>query len=213
MKGTRKPVSVGSRLELEFAKMSKANLLSEAAREAAEERIRNPEKHQTLREDRLWADLLSSMPLCFNLFGELAVNAPIAARTVRAWWPDAPEGPVRVRFEHSPGRWNGRFLNNKTAFDVAFEIALSDGTFGVIGVETKYHEHAAPERRPKDRSLELYASVTESSDAFVPDWRTRSSVRTCSRFGSTTSSSCPCSRSDRLRRDGHGASPSWSIPK
>ena len=47
--------------------------------------------------------LLSSMPLRFNLFGDLAGEGEAARRAVRAWWPDVPSGKESVRFEHSPG--------------------------------------------------------------------------------------------------------------
>lgn len=124
-----------------------------------------------LDEDRLWADLLSSMPLCFNLFGELHADAGLAANAVRTWWPDAPTGKVAVRFEHSPGRRDLLFLGNKSAFDVAFEIKKADGTFGIIGVETKYHEHAKAEAVPKPKALARYTEVTERSGVFKSEWR------------------------------------------
>ena len=40
-----------------------------------------------IQEERLWGDLLSSQPMCFNLFGELAADLALATRTARAWWP------------------------------------------------------------------------------------------------------------------------------
>jgi hypothetical protein len=98
--GLSKPVPMGSRLELDFAKISGANMLTRAAYDAALARVASPEPHQMLTTDRLWADLLSSMPLCFNLLGDLAAVRSGASRAVRAWFPDAPEGRVRVRFEH-----------------------------------------------------------------------------------------------------------------
>jgi len=111
------------------------------------------------------------MPLCFNLFGELHADGDLAARALRAWWPDAPTGQVKVRFEHSPGRRDPLFLGNKSAFDVAFEIEKADGTLGIIGVETKYHEHAKPEAVPKAKALARYEEVTEGSRLFKSEWR------------------------------------------
>ena len=169
---SRKIVRVGSRLEGAYARASRVNLVNEAAIRAAEERIATAEPHQTLNTDRLWADLLSSMPLCFNLFGELFKDDASARRAVEAWWPDTPSGRVEVRFEHSPGRLDPRFLNNRSAFDVAFEInpAAITGR-GIIGVETKYHEHAKVEVRPSDKRLPRYLQVAERSDAFAEGWR------------------------------------------
>lgn len=164
--------AVGSRLALDFAKDAGINLLTPGALAAARARVAAPERHQVLDEDRLWADLLSSMPLCFNLFGELHADAALAANAVRAWWPDAPTGGVKVRFEHSPGRRDPLFLGNKSAFDAAFEIETADGTLGIIGVETKYHEHAKAEAAPKPVALARYTEVTERSGVFKSGWRT-----------------------------------------
>lgn len=163
---------VGSRLELAFAKASAANFITPAARSAAHDRLANPESHQLLDEDRLWADLLSSMPLCFNLFGELHGDNACVRNAVRAWWPGAPEGTWRVRFEHSPGRRDIEYLGNKSAFDAAFVIE-SPNRSAIIGVETKYHEHAKREPPPRTAALARYIEVTERSEAFVDDWQAR----------------------------------------
>lgn len=162
---------VGSRLELSFARASGANLITPGALAAARARLAAPEPHQILDEERLWADLLSSMPMCFNLFGDLASFPNTARRAVRAWWPDAPGGDVHVRFEHSPGRCDREFLGNKSAFDVAFEIDVRTGSRAIVGVETKYHEHAKAEDPPKPAALARYVEVTERSDVFVDSWR------------------------------------------
>ncbi len=162
---------VGSRLPLEYAKETGANFLTPGALVAVRQRLAAPEPYQTLRTDRLWADLLSSMPLCFNLFGDVAGDEEAAARAVRLWWPDAPCGRARVRFEHSPGRRDPLFLSNQSAFDVAFEIGGDNVPSAIIGVETKYHEHARPEAPPRPAALARYVEVTERSGAFLPGWK------------------------------------------
>lgn len=164
---------IGSRLDLAFARQTGANFLTPGALKAVQARLASPEPYQTLKEDRLWADLLSSMPMCFNLFGDLAGDSAAAPLAVRARWPDAPPGDVRVRFEHSPGRCDRTFLGNKSAFDVAFEIGTPSGTCGIVGVETKYHEHAVVEAPPKPAALARYEEVTERSGVFREDWRER----------------------------------------
>ena len=163
---------VGSRLALDFARDSHANFISKDVVAAVKHRLEHPEAHETLRKDRLWDDLLSSMPLCFNLFGALHGRADAAAAASKAWWPDAPSGQVQVRFEHSPGRRDPLFLNNRSAFDVAFEIA-SGQVAAIVGVETKYHEHAKAEERPRPDALERYVEVTERSGVFADGWRER----------------------------------------
>jgi hypothetical protein len=137
---------LGSRLEINFALDTGANFLTDAARRAARHRVARPEPKQTLSPDRLYADLLSSMPMCFSLFGPLWADLDLATKAVQHWWPDALGCLSAIRFEWSPGRQlSGRYLENRTACDVAFELARADGSMGLIGVETKYHEHCEPE--------------------------------------------------------------------
>lgn len=83
---------VGSRLDLAFARESAANFITPGALAAVRARLAEPEPYQTLNEQRLWADLLSSMPLCFNLFGDLAGDGNAAKRAVRGSWSDAQSG-------------------------------------------------------------------------------------------------------------------------
>lgn len=169
--GGKKSRPIGSRVDLGHAKQTGANFLTPNVVAAVKARLTAPERFQMITEDRLRADLLSSMPMCFNLFGELVHDNELAGRAARAWWPDAPSGQVQVRFEHSPGRRDRSFLGNQSAFDAAFEIGQGDGTFGIVGVETKYHEHAAKERKPKLEARTRYEEVTERSGAFKSGWR------------------------------------------
>ncbi|MGH7438041.1 MAG: PGN_0703 family putative restriction endonuclease [Polyangiaceae bacterium] len=166
-------IPVGSRLELAFARTSGANFVTPGALDAVRARLAAPERFQMLKQERLFADLLSSMPLCFNLFGDLAGDGEGARRAIRAWWPDAPSGAVSVRFEHSPGRRDPLFLGNHSAFDVAFDIDAGTGARAIVGVETKYHEHAVAEAAPKPAALARYIEVAERSGVFAYRWRER----------------------------------------
>jgi len=157
---------VGSRLELDFARSSRANLISEAARTATAQRLATKQPHEMINEARLWCDLLSSMPLCFNLFGPLAVDKGLAAQAVRAWFPDAPGEVDDVILEWSPGRVDAGYLGNRTAFDAAVLLKLDDGTSGVIGIETKYHEHLGTEAKPPEDRLARYLEVSQRSGQF-----------------------------------------------
>jgi hypothetical protein len=158
---------VGSRLPLEFAKESGANLLTGRAREAAIARSETVERHQSFDTQRLWADLLSPMALCFNLFGDLAADLRLADAAVHRWWPDTPGTVKEVRFAHSPGRLDPAYLGNLGSFDVAFILELSDGTDGILGLVTRYHERV--ERRlPKPARLPRYIEITQRSGVFAP---------------------------------------------
>jgi hypothetical protein len=157
----RKSRPLGSRIDLDFALESGANFLSENARECARWRVAHPEPHQTLDVNRLYCDLLSSMPMCFNLFSELAADLKLADQAVHSWWPDVPGRVSAVRLEWSPGRrLTGEFLENRSAFDAAFELDLGNGSFGILGVETKYHEDCRREKSPGDQRRARYEFVT-----------------------------------------------------
>jgi hypothetical protein len=155
---------LGSRIELEYAIRTGANLMTPGALAAARHRVASRERGETLNSLRLWADLLSSMPLCFNLFGDLQRDPDAADRAVHAWWPDTPGRVSEVRFEWSPGRLDPRYLGDRTAFDVALLLAMPDGTEGVIGVEMKYHEVAKVEKVPSGQRLPRYREVTEVAE-------------------------------------------------
>lgn len=105
--------------------------------------------------------------MCFNLFGECWADHHHATRALSAMWPDPPGAVEDVRFEWSPGRRDPRFLNNRSAFDVAFILDHPDRGRGVVGVETKYHEHANAETPPSDDRLDRYVEVTKASGIFA----------------------------------------------
>jgi hypothetical protein len=145
-KGARK---LGSRMEFIFAVQTGANLVTPNALAAARHRAATRERHRTLYLDRLWADCLSSMPMCFNLFGDLSLDANVADRSVHDWWEDVPGRVSEVRFEWSPGRLDDRYLGNKSAFDVAFILDLPDGRQGVLGID-----EVSRVRREAERGIE-----------------------------------------------------------
>jgi hypothetical protein len=123
-----------------------------------------------LDEDRLYCDLLSSMPMCFNLFGVLQADSTTADRAVHAWWPEVPGRVTAVFFEWSPGRrLPGHYLENRSAFDVAFELELEGGKRGLLGVETKYHEDCRREKAPSDHRRRRYAEVSAKSGLLSPE--------------------------------------------
>jgi hypothetical protein len=157
---------VGSRLPLDYARGTGANFLNRNALEAARARTSVTEPHQSFDHERVWADLLSSPAMAFNVFGDLASDLGLADRAVHTWWPDAPGTVCDVRFAHSPGRFDPAYLNSLRAFDVAFVLDLDDGTRGVVGVDTRYHEWAKPEI-PKPGNLPRYREVHERSGAFA----------------------------------------------
>jgi len=157
---------VGSRLSLEFARKTGANLLTPGALAAARARTSLVERHQSFDHQRLWADLLSSEALAFNLFGDLAADLALADRAVHTWWPDAPGTVSEIRFAHSPGRFDPEYLNSLRSFDAAFLLDRGDGTRGMVAVDTTYHERNKPET-PKPSNLWRTVAVAEQSGVFA----------------------------------------------
>jgi hypothetical protein len=157
---------VGSRLPLDYARETGASFLSKEALAAARARTSFVEAHQSFDHQQLWADLLSSAALAFNLFGHLGADLELADRAVHTWWPQAPGRVTEVRFAHSPGRFDPAYLNSLRAFDAAFVLDLDDGTQGVVAVDVNYHEWAKPEI-PKPGNRRRNLEVADHSGVFA----------------------------------------------
>ncbi len=158
---------VGSRLPFEYAVRTGANFVTPPALDAVRDRISRVESHQSIDRQRLWADLVWSTPLAFNLFGEVAFDVGLADHLVHTWFPDAP-GTVRdVRFLYSPGRLDVGYLNSFRDFAVAFELDLGDGTSGIVAVDVKFFERSKAET-PKPENMWRNREVAERSGVFVP---------------------------------------------
>ena len=158
---------VGSRLPLDYARETGAGFVTPDALHAARARTSVTEPHQSFDHQRLWADLLWSSALAFNLFGDLAGDLDLADRAVHTWWPDVPGTVSEVRFVHSPGRFDPTYLNSLRDFAAAFVLDLDDGTKGIIAVNTQYHERSKSET-PKPANLPRNREVAQRSGVFAP---------------------------------------------
>ena len=158
---------VGSRLPLDYARDTGATFVTLAAHEAAKARTSVVEPNQSFDHQRLWAELLWPAALAINLFGDLATDLRLADRAVHTWWPDVPGTMADVRFAHSPGRLDPTWLGNLVAFDVAFVLDLGDGTQGIVGVVTAYHD-VNRRQPPKPKRLPRYREITDRSGDFGP---------------------------------------------
>lgn len=116
-------------------------------------------------ENRLATNLLSSMPLAFNLFGLLRLDLALAGRVLAEMFPDLAGAEVRaVWFEHSPGRGNPVLTGDYSAFDVFIRYTTKAGANGFVAIEVKYSESCqepAPGIRPR------YDDLAEVSGLFV----------------------------------------------
>jgi len=150
-KAGRPSRTVGSRLPLDYARETGANFVTDDARAAARERLARVEPNQSIDHQRIWADLLWSPALAFNLFSDVAAQRALA--------PNVSD----VQFEHSPGWLDPAYLGSLRSFDAL--LVLDDG--GIVAVDVKYHERAKSEQ-PKPENLRRYREVATRSDAFAP---------------------------------------------
>ncbi len=114
-----------------------ANFLSPKIFEVVKERVR--QGHGAIDDFRLYRNMLSSQPLCFNLFGLMKNDLKLATAFWKKHFPDIVNEVIKVEFEYAP-QPASEFLNDKTAFDVYFEYFTEDADHGIIGVEVKFTE-------------------------------------------------------------------------
>lgn len=90
--------------------------------------------------DRLLRNLLSSQPMCFNLFAPLANNLDLGTRLMQAL-PGMPSNikvtEVKIEFAPRPKR---HYLNDATAFDAFVAYERPGGSRGFVAIETKLTE-------------------------------------------------------------------------
>ncbi len=123
--------------------------------------------------DRLRTNLLSSQPLCFNLFAGLKRDLSLATRVCAILFPGLMAEVTDILFEHSPGRNDPRFTQDGTAFDVAIRGRSPTGERVFVGVEVKYSEAM---QEPVPRFTGTYVSLAPRTGLFsAPDdpalWR------------------------------------------
>lgn len=144
------------------------NFLSPAIREVVEARVREKQPHETLDAERLRRDLLSSMPMAFNLFGEAALEENEVSRVSLAELFGVPaDGPSDMIFEWSRERGCAKYTRDRTAFDVALRLGPAGGPRTVVGIETKYHEHSAKESVPSPANAAAYSRYQEQTEFLV----------------------------------------------
>ena len=166
--GKHRGRDLGSRIEAAQARESLSNFLTDGIRQVVEHAVLGAGRteDQLIDEDRLFSNLLSSQPLCFNLFGELARDLDLATRVLRAQAPERVKRVTAISFEHSPGRSDPRFTGDRSAFDVFVTYESPAGKRGFLGIEVKYHEalgDPAASHRPR------YDELADVMGCFVVD--------------------------------------------
>jgi hypothetical protein len=158
----------GARLPMPWARESLANFLTTQIRDVVRAEVLDDDKSagKLYGTPRIFANLLSSQPLCFNLFGVLQRDLELASRLVADLTDDRMTTVTAVEFEYSPGRGDARYTNDSSAFDVFLETETADGCAGFVGVEVKYHENLKGTPAPH---REAYERVAEAMGCFRED--------------------------------------------
>ncbi len=158
----RRRVRLGSRLPQSAAQTGRNFISPEVYRLVRRELVLR-EEGAAIDEDRLFGNLLSSMPLTFNVLGPLALDLDIATAVFRDLLPSFVHTVTAIGFEHSPGRGRPEYLHDGTAFDAALQIVTPDGEPGLVFIEVKYSEGMsgpAAAHRPRydaaSRQVRLY---------------------------------------------------------
>ena len=143
--------------------INKKNFLTGNSVKAVEQTL--AERQETgagiMEQDRLYNNLLSSQPLCFNFFGELMADTDFGLRVLKIWWPDLTQ-LRRVLFEFAPKE---RYTDDNSAFDIAFEVSIGDKT-GLIGLECKYTDTFSS----KEYDKSAYKEIFNKSNSFAADY-------------------------------------------
>jgi hypothetical protein len=120
--------------------------------------------------ERMHSNLLSSMPLAFNLVAPLKLDKKLARRVFNQLAPGIAKEITHIQFEHSPGRGDATFTQDGTAFDAFATARAADGAKTFIGIELKYSEsmtEAEARLRPRydelARSSGLYADPDDEA--------------------------------------------------
>ena len=113
------------------------NFLNKAIHRFAEKRL--DEAQGAVAPKRLRNNLLSSQPMCFNLFAPLALDLALASRLIGSL-SGLPDGlrVTEVKIEYAPPK--ERHLNDNTAFDAWIAYERDGDVRGFVGIETKLTE-------------------------------------------------------------------------
>jgi hypothetical protein len=161
----------GNFLETDFAKKEKVNFLTPGIRKLVTEKI--PEIRNNgglIGEPRIWNNLLSSQPLCFNLFGELSLDLPLATKYFKKLFPEEVFSVTKIDFEYSSKRDNP----DNSAFDVFVEYLNTSLNKCFIGIEVKFQESLLEESPKKaaenyNKHKTEYTKLTIESNFFKPN--------------------------------------------
>ncbi|MBV71167.1 MAG: hypothetical protein CMH52_07425 [Myxococcales bacterium] len=149
-----------------------ANYLTETIRTVVRREVDDPVHAQgkLFGRPRIYNNLLSSQPLCFNLFAELSVDLDLASAVLSELSHGRIARVTAIDFEFSPGRGDLSYTGDRSAFDVYVQFDTPQGGLGFLGIEVKYHEgldDAVAEHRTR------YDEVAHQMGCFDPGSQAR----------------------------------------
>ncbi|MBQ0056243.1 MAG: hypothetical protein KBT20_01190 [Bacteroidales bacterium] len=121
------------------------NFLHHEIFDYVKKRISEKKPYETIEENRMMNNFLSSQPMAFNLFYPLMQIVECEdgqsklANVVNTLLHDSVkiEKVIKVGLEFIPSYYK-QCLNDKTAMDAFFRFVTKDGKTGIIAIETKY---------------------------------------------------------------------------
>jgi hypothetical protein len=162
---------LGSRISL-AAGRSGANFINPDIAKLVCREVIYREPGAMIDQERLWTNLLSSQPLCFNLFGPLKLDLALATAFFRHLLPDLVASIEAIGFEHSPGRGDPVFTEDGSAFDVVALCTTPSGDRAVVAIEVKYSESMLEPAAPvRPRYDELSVAAGFYRDPAAPELR------------------------------------------
>jgi hypothetical protein len=154
---------LGSRIS-EAAGKGGGNFLAPEIAHTARREAAYREVGALIDAERLATNLLSSMPLAFNLLAPWAHSLERASSYLIELLPAFTGSARQLLFEHSPGRGNPKFTGDFTAFDALVRYADGQGHTGFVAFEVKYSEamrEPVPELKPH------YSELSDASGLYV----------------------------------------------
>jgi hypothetical protein len=121
------------------------------------------EEGGSLEPTRLFHNMLSSMPMCFNLFGAMRGEHESFLPVFRSLFDADATRIVEIVCEWAPQEPAAR-IGDRTAFDAIVRYEAGDER-RFVGIETKYTESFSS----KDYDTQLYRDVTANSVWFADD--------------------------------------------
>jgi hypothetical protein len=154
---------LGSRIS-EAAGNAGGNFLSPEIAHIARRETAYREIGAMIDAQRLATNLLSSMPLTFNLLAPWQAALERASGYLRELLTAFTGDALQLLFEHSPRRGNPKFTADYTAFDALIRYSDVQGRTGFVAFEIKYSESM---REPMPELKPRYDELSDVSGLFT----------------------------------------------